>query len=209
MQCRNCGANISDNANFCDKCGMKSVETENTISPISITNSGITKETFENTPKKSSPQLNRSDTVFCPKCRSKNLQVIVENNTKGGGFGAGKSCVGYLLLGPLGLLCGACGSDVKTISKTYFTCMDCGNKFREVTDIVTEISQEMKYSIISAVVTGFLGIGSLNTGIFPLAVICLICMAGSIYGYFESKKVRTEIEARGYNAEWYKSNKTQ
>ena len=185
MICGNCGAEISDNASFCDYCGAKA-------------------EKVVNVP---SSQPNGDNTVFCPKCQSRNLQVIVETNTKGGGFGAGKSCIGYLVLGPLGLLCGACGSKVKTTNKTFFTCMNCGNKFRESKDMIEEITSEMRYSIISAVVTGFLAIASYNQEVIPLAVFFLLCSIGSIMGYVESKKSRTEIETRGYDAEWYKNPK--
>lgn len=65
----------------------------------------------------------------CPVCGSTNLQVTTEKNTSGGGYNAADGCCGYMLLGPLGLLCGACGSKVKTTNKTFFVCMDCGKKF--------------------------------------------------------------------------------
>ncbi len=73
--------------------------------------------------------FNGSPGVCCPKCGGKNLQAVSESNTTGGGYGAGKGCCGYILLGPLGLLCGACGSKAKTTTKTFFVCMDCGHKF--------------------------------------------------------------------------------
>lgn len=67
--------------------------------------------------------------VCCPKCGGTHLQAVNESNTTGGGFSAGKGCCGYILLGPLGVLCGACGSKTRTTNKTFFVCMDCGNKF--------------------------------------------------------------------------------
>lgn len=63
----------------------------------------------------------------CPNCGSNNIQVINEVETKG--FGAGKGCLGYLLLGPLGLLCGLCGMG-KTKNNIVRVCTDCGAKFR-------------------------------------------------------------------------------
>lgn len=54
----------------------------------------------------------------CPNCGSHNIQVVNQVTTKG--FGAGKGCLGYLLLGPLGLLCGLCGmGETKTTSSEY------------------------------------------------------------------------------------------
>lgn len=67
--------------------------------------------------------------ICCPKCGSGNLQAVSENNTTGGGYSAGKGCCGYMLLGPLGFLCGACGSKTKTTTTTCFVCMNCGHKF--------------------------------------------------------------------------------
>ncbi len=61
----------------------------------------------------------------CPKCGSENVQYATKMS--GGGFSAGDSCLGYLLLGPLGLLCGACGSG--TTTEEFWVCRDCGNRF--------------------------------------------------------------------------------
>ena len=61
----------------------------------------------------------------CPKCGSENVQYATK--TSGGGYSAGDSCLGYLLLGPLGLLCGACGSG--TTTEEFWVCRDCGNRF--------------------------------------------------------------------------------
>ena len=48
-------------------------------------------------------------------------------NTSGGGFSFSDACCGSIILGPLGVLCGACGSDMKT--EEFWICQDCGNKF--------------------------------------------------------------------------------
>ena len=54
----------------------------------------------------------------CPRCRSTQLSADKQ------GFGLGKAAVGGLLLGPLGLLGGAIGSN-----KVKITCMSCGHVF--------------------------------------------------------------------------------
>lgn len=63
--------------------------------------------------------------MICPKCGSENVQF--STNTSGGGFGAGKGCCGYMILGPIGLLCGACGSG--TTTEEFWICHNCGYKF--------------------------------------------------------------------------------
>ncbi len=66
----------------------------------------------------------------CPKCGSTNLQVITETSTKGKDFSAGKGCLGTIILGPIGLLCGACGKGKQVKTKNYWVCSECGHKFK-------------------------------------------------------------------------------
>lgn len=61
----------------------------------------------------------------CPRCRSERVQF--GTNTSGSNFSNGDACCGFILMGPLGLLCGFCGSDVKT--EEFWVCQDCGCKF--------------------------------------------------------------------------------
>jgi len=63
--------------------------------------------------------------VRCPRCGSEHVQYATK--TTGGGFSFLDSCCGYILLGPLGLLCGACGSGTNT--QEFWICHDCGHKF--------------------------------------------------------------------------------
>ena len=65
--------------------------------------------------------------MVCPKCGSENVQFAT--NTSGGGYSAGNGCCGYMLLGPLGLLCGAFGSQTET--KEFWVCNNCGHKFSD------------------------------------------------------------------------------
>lgn len=47
------------------------------------------------------------------------------------GYGLGKGCCGYIVFGPLGLLCGLCGmGEGKKSNKAYWICNECGKKFR-------------------------------------------------------------------------------
>lgn len=65
--------------------------------------------------------------MICPKCGSENTQFAA--NTSGRGYDAGNGCCGYMLLGPLGLLCGACAS--KTETEEFWVCNNCGHKFSD------------------------------------------------------------------------------
>ena len=53
--------------------------------------------------------------VRCPKCGA--MQISADKK----GYGGGKGCLGWLLAGPIGLLCGFCGS-----RKILITCLSCG-----------------------------------------------------------------------------------
>lgn len=63
--------------------------------------------------------------MVCPKCGSENVQFLT--SASGGGYKVGKGLCGYMILGPLGFLCGACGSGIK--SNEFWICNKCGYKF--------------------------------------------------------------------------------
>ena len=66
----------------------------------------------------------------CPRCGNENVSVINETSTKGKDFSASKGCLGALLLGPIGALCGACGKGKQTKNTNYWVCNNCGNKWK-------------------------------------------------------------------------------
>ena len=68
--------------------------------------------------------------MHCPLCGSYDIIPVTEITTKGKDFNAGNACCGYMLCGPLGLLCGATGKGKQTQSTTYWMCKGCGNKFK-------------------------------------------------------------------------------
>ncbi len=70
--------------------------------------------------------VNRAKSGQCPKCGSDNLQGVHSSTQKG--FSDTNACGGCCLFGPLGLLCGLCGSGQKE-EKTFRMCLNCGNKF--------------------------------------------------------------------------------
>lgn len=70
--------------------------------------------------------IDRSNSGQCPKCGSNNLQAIHSATQKG--FSDTNACGGCCCLGPVGLLCGLCGSGKKQ-EQSYRMCLNCGNKF--------------------------------------------------------------------------------
>lgn len=66
----------------------------------------------------------------CPKCGNENCQIVTETSSSGKDFSAGKGCCGALLLGPIGVLCGACGKGRTITSTNYWVCTTCGKKFK-------------------------------------------------------------------------------
>ena len=70
--------------------------------------------------------INRASSGQCPKCGSNNLQAVHSATQKG--FSDTGACSGCCCLGPVGLLCGFCGSGKKQ-EQSYRMCLNCGNKF--------------------------------------------------------------------------------
>ncbi len=68
--------------------------------------------------------------MICPKCGSDSSQVIVEKKTTGSDFSLCDGLLGYICLGPVGILCGACGGNKKYVEVKYCQCNVCGNKFK-------------------------------------------------------------------------------
>ena len=66
----------------------------------------------------------------CNKCGSDNCQIINEVTTSGKDFSAKKGCCGAILLGPIGVLCGACGKGKQTTNTNYWVCNNCGDKWK-------------------------------------------------------------------------------
>ena len=65
--------------------------------------------------------------MICPNCESENCNFISQTHTSSGSFADG--CCGFILFGPIGILCGLCGKD--TTTKEFWICNDCGCKFQQ------------------------------------------------------------------------------
>ncbi len=69
--------------------------------------------------------------MYCPKCGNPHLQAITESEYRTKGYGAGKGCLGYLIFGPIGLICGLCGmGKEKGRTTSYWACNQCGHRFK-------------------------------------------------------------------------------
>lgn len=68
--------------------------------------------------------------MVCPNCGSNNCGIINETNTSGKDYSAGKGCLGYLMFGGPGLLCGLCGEGRQTHSTNFWLCYNCGRKWK-------------------------------------------------------------------------------
>ncbi len=69
------------------------------------------------------------DFMFCPRCGNQNCVEVREVHTQNGDFSAGKGCCGYLIFGPIGILCGLCGRKKETHENIYLQCNSCGLRF--------------------------------------------------------------------------------
>ena len=133
MFCGNCGKQIPDQSAFCPECGTSVRHKES--HPV----------TFENNTEDSGIKK-----IKCPYCGGHNLQSVSEivtvTSTTGGGYSGSKGCLGLLLFGPFGLLCGNCGNaqktEVQNNTKLFWVCGDCGQKFENIDNMQTEIAQK-------------------------------------------------------------------
>lgn len=68
--------------------------------------------------------------MTCPKCGSGDCRIINEVRTTGKDFSASKGCCGAFLLGPIGVLCGACGKGRQVHNNNFWVCGNCGRKWK-------------------------------------------------------------------------------
>jgi DNA-directed RNA polymerase subunit RPC12/RpoP len=140
--------------------------------------------------------------ICCPQCGNTELQVLNETNveTTGKNYSASKGCLGYLMFGPLGVLCGSCGKgqQTKTTNTTYWTCPKCGKKFRTPEDIRKDKELNKKTFIALAIVGVLMPLfvlysfqKQLAVGI-PFAII--MCILIELFGFALTKHRNNKIE---------------
>ena len=203
MFCGKCGAEMHTGGKFCPSCG-------NAVAGMA--------PSAPNVPSVQSIHIHNSNAgVSCPNCRSTNLHVSTESNTTsiGGGYSGGKGCLGFLLLGPLGLLCGSCGSKQKisTTNQTFWICGDCGNKFRNAQELMQESQQKYKactglgifFAILTLVVfiAGIAAHADIGSSLDVFFIIMgIICVIFTVMLFAVGKKSKDDYEmAKGQHAE--------
>ena len=126
MNCKNCGANISDSARFCQYCGSKQDST------VNWTYGGVQGE--PQTIRREEPR-NASYSVVCPECGSSNIRFNSVSESKPVGVFAwilillGALCfqfIVFLILLSIFLLA---RKSTKTV--TYGTCQRCGHRWKK------------------------------------------------------------------------------
>ena len=220
MFCKNCGNELDDKYAFCSNCGSK-------------VDDGFT-EGNTNTSGGAS-----SNKFHCPRCKSTNLSVISSaeiSATSKGGFSACKGFFGYLCLGPLGILCGACGKNkVKTKVKndTAWVCKNCSHRFKDLYTVEEELevvkakantlkrvhSVLFPFSIlaeviatlvfISGVIAIITGTGSIvprELGISLLVVVILAIFVGIAYSLKDWNGITQDVEELEKLRDYIKTN---
>lgn len=193
MFCRNCGKQVSASEEYCSEC-------RNNLPRNMFSNPN---NQFSTKPKK-----------CCPQCGSRKLQVVTTNKFQSKfvakGYGAGKGCCGYMLFGPIGLLCGACGTkaknEVNVSSSNIWVCLDCGEKFRDIEDIDKDIkkykSNRIVIPILVSIIPIWFGLPVLILSLYQMlfqdfnegcpvfilsALFCLIFVIWAIWEYMSAK----------------------
>lgn len=144
--CPFCGRAIEDDARYCSGCGKKINEHDE------ITHNPITEAMLHYDEMPDVITKRKREIVRCPRCGEHSLHPLSETTTSvqtfGGGYSSGKGCLGWLLFGPVGLLCGGLGqkqrTSIHTDNKLYWICNECGFKFRNIDDWNNEIESKIK-----------------------------------------------------------------
>ena len=123
-RCPACGNVVPADATACPSCGFVSTNQHNT--PLTTGSPDTSEEDARPRRERIERGTGGGMELKCPKCGSTNIQVASSMASKG--FGAGKGCLGILLFGPFGWLCGLCGMG-KGKTKIIRVCMACGKHF--------------------------------------------------------------------------------
>lgn len=135
MYCVKCGKELPESAQFCPNCGT-SISSPTTPPPPQPSSSE--QQANPSTVQQSVPSVSTPSTpplpeekLQCPRCGTDGCIPQYKQHVSGGGYGCLSGCLGWLLLGPLGLLCGACGNSVQSKNELVWICPKCGNEFKK------------------------------------------------------------------------------
>lgn len=165
--CAHCGSENHIEATYCKQCGKQLIKPETT-------------EEIAVIPKETEVEEIRPDKVsMCPFCHSENCRPVNKTNVKthGGGFGFFNALIGFILMGPAGLLCGACGRSVHAdvSNETWWVCPSCGKEFISK-DIAIKKAEDatIRNAVLSALVFIFISLWMNQSGSIWLAIIGIL-----------------------------------
>lgn len=194
MYCSKCGRELPEGSRFCPNCG-NSVDSSTPIpaqtssgqeqNAPSTEQQNIPPASEQSTPPTSQqniPPVSEQDAppvpneeIKCPKCGATGCTPQYKQNVSGGGYGCCSGGLGALVLGPLGLLCGACGRSVKSTNTLVWICPKCGHEFQAITkESVFERLRDLIWCVFGSV--AFLSyLFAIDNEVFTL--ICVIGVA--------------------------------
>lgn len=158
MYCPKCGKELPAGAQFCPTCGSSINQPE--LSPQSQDSSSPDQDIPSiNLQGAAAEQQNQppvpNEEIKCPRCGATGCTPQYKQNVSGGGYGCCSGGLGALVLGPLGLLCGACGRSVKSTNTLVWICPKCGHEFQAIT------KESVFSSLMGLIVCVFGSVGSL------------------------------------------------
>ncbi|MFP4478621.1 MAG: double zinc ribbon domain-containing protein [Candidatus Izemoplasmatales bacterium] len=114
-RCVYCGRESANDKKFCKYCG-ESLDNQSYQSSEEPEVEVLDDDRSNHHHKNNGP-------VRCPNCGSAEIYLMTRES---GGFDASNACCGYIILGPLGLLCGL-SSERESV--TVRKCKNCGYEF--------------------------------------------------------------------------------
>lgn len=142
MFCHKCGREIPAGSQFCPGCGSKVIEPTQSAPLNKPEHVHQEPQPPENPTIRSGPA--KFEEGVCPRCGSHDCEIQVQQNVTGSGsnYNVGMGCLGFLLTGPFGLLCGLCGAGSKTTTthQSVWVCKKCGHQFRPREVIINGIN---------------------------------------------------------------------
>ena len=137
--CTNCGAQLYEGVRFCNSCGSK------------VSSGPSTVATPASEPDKHVWQGQANETA-CPYCGCETCHPTIKTEVSGG-YSSSKGCCGFILLGPLGLLCGS--SKVRASNETWWNCPKCGKEFITRSAALDKMKSGAEAAVIASLICAF------------------------------------------------------
>lgn len=182
MNCPHCGAGNPAKGKFCRKCGKplaaqgleEKLEPETKFTPVVDLAAPPQNDIQPNSytepvpPGPERPMVTaeggKHQDPICPHCGGTDCQPVsrTTGTAKGGGYSISNGCCGMCMLGPIGLLCGLCGSGSKMDlkSEVVWVCRSCGKEHLSQKDALEKATAlATSYGMGAAIIGLILSIG--------------------------------------------------